>query len=366
MKLSFRGFLELLIFSYCIFLPTAEGYPTTIRFGYASCVACHESSLGGGMLTDYGKGLAASESFFSREIESFEEPPPFRLKHGFHGRLLNLWLKDRTELFPMQIDYLGLIQVPKLKIFTQIGLNQTRRKHAFENTSFYEIFLIRKIFFDWSLTETQSLQGGRDFLPHGLLIQDHTSFIRSQNRRGVTDYPTQIRYQVLSDDWLILPFVFSPSFEESASNQEWGGGIRIETTPGETQSIGTSFLVAESLAIRRYSVSLFSRLGFSPEWGVLGEYHFNRRFLLQFGNLAFSQHTGYLKPFYAPLAYLEIGFVFDYLNRAPPFPQRTWRMGPNFQVRVLQQASLILDLKRNFHQEKENESFGGLQIFVHL
>ncbi len=41
----------------------AFGYPESVRYGYASCAACHVSPTGGGALTQYGR--ASSEQFMS-------------------------------------------------------------------------------------------------------------------------------------------------------------------------------------------------------------------------------------------------------------------------------------------------------------
>ena len=53
-----------LISIFCLFISTgfatsnAEAFPELTRHGYASCIACHVSPNGGGVLTPYGRNLS--------------------------------------------------------------------------------------------------------------------------------------------------------------------------------------------------------------------------------------------------------------------------------------------------------------------
>jgi hypothetical protein len=54
----------LLISSFLLFFCTSnivQAYPNFVGFGYRSCLVCHENGSGGGALTDYGRGVFASE-----------------------------------------------------------------------------------------------------------------------------------------------------------------------------------------------------------------------------------------------------------------------------------------------------------------
>lgn len=48
-----------------LFVPTAEAYPDLIRKGYQSCVSCHVSPSGGGVVTGYGRGVSEELAMFS-------------------------------------------------------------------------------------------------------------------------------------------------------------------------------------------------------------------------------------------------------------------------------------------------------------
>ena len=79
----------------------ALAYPDFIGYGYRSCLVCHESGSGGGALTDYGRGVFASEIAANpirkwindeeaAQVSNFLGPVefPFWLRIGFKYRAL--------------------------------------------------------------------------------------------------------------------------------------------------------------------------------------------------------------------------------------------------------------------------------------
>src|SRR5215212_4582251 len=53
-----------------VFAVTSPAFatPNMIRLGYPSCASCHISPQGGGLLTDYGKGIDAAQTLRPEEI----------------------------------------------------------------------------------------------------------------------------------------------------------------------------------------------------------------------------------------------------------------------------------------------------------
>src|SRR3989344_3580257 len=84
-------------------------------------------------------------------------------------------------------------------------------------------FITRQVLVSYELKENEKLELGRDQLIHGLGIDDHTSFIRSKNRNGVSDIPTQGRFHYWQDDRRLTMSLFAPSFQELNLNREYGG-----------------------------------------------------------------------------------------------------------------------------------------------
>jgi len=57
---------------------SAEATPNMIRLGYPTCASCHLSPQGGGLLTDYGKGIDAAQTLRPEEVKSPENPGDYR------------------------------------------------------------------------------------------------------------------------------------------------------------------------------------------------------------------------------------------------------------------------------------------------
>src|SRR3954451_10842506 len=53
---------------------SAEATPNMIRLGYPTCASCHISPQGGGLLTDYGKGIDAAQTLRPEDIGSRGNP----------------------------------------------------------------------------------------------------------------------------------------------------------------------------------------------------------------------------------------------------------------------------------------------------
>src|SRR3954471_15425846 len=56
----------------------AYATPNMIRLGYPTCASCHLSPQGGGLLTDYGKGIDAAQTLRPEEVKSSEDPGSYR------------------------------------------------------------------------------------------------------------------------------------------------------------------------------------------------------------------------------------------------------------------------------------------------
>src|SRR4029077_5001204 len=57
---------------------SAEATPNMIRLGYPTCASCHLSPQGGGLLTEYGKGIDLAQSLRPEELKSSENPDDYR------------------------------------------------------------------------------------------------------------------------------------------------------------------------------------------------------------------------------------------------------------------------------------------------
>lgn len=356
------------LFSNLLWISSASAHPEMIRLGYARCTACHTDSFGGGMLTSYGKGISHAESFFSKELEENSEEPT--LRHGFRGRVA--WLRDQegSQFFPMQADYLGHVKMPhtrRVNADVVLGVDQ-KRTDLTKTSNFTDRFLVRKALLRWDINPTTTLAVGRDFLPVGLNIADHSAMIRSQTRRGVTDYVTQVRNTWTFEHWDITPFVYFPSFEEEDNNRESGLGFQMNYLFSESVKFGKNISVGSTPSIFRFSSGMNFSVALSEKFGFLFEYNGTLRDIRAGDGKSFWQHLMFIEPFWFPFTYLKTALTAERMTRAEPFETTLYRYGPSLDLRMNGSLSLLFDIRKtvqpNISLPAETLYFG--QLFVHL
>src|SRR6185437_9908858 len=206
---------------------SAFAYPTYVRLGYVSCTACHYLATGGGLLTPYGRTVQASESLFSKDLDLKDA----RFTQGVQARLIETNSNQQANPFLMQVDYLATAFVAKrVRVDGDFGGAMQRGPHGtwVDAPGGWDALLIRRFLVTGIVNDESQIQMGRDFYPMGLNIDDHTSFLKSRNKRNITDYPTQVRYIHQSETLQLMPYLYGPSYEESSDNQESGFGMRTE------------------------------------------------------------------------------------------------------------------------------------------
>lgn len=349
--------------------PQAQAYPQMIRMGYVSCRSCHTSMAGGGSLTGYGMTVQGELSAFVRENPPAEEP---RFMHSLHARAAMVAPSSRSEYFLMQLDYLNSTRIlPTLRIDATLGLGLERGPNGqfVQGTTGWGGLVLRRLFLTWDVARSKgfqhSLQLGRDLLPGGLGIDDHTSYLRTRTRRSVLDYATQLRYELITKPFQGLAYAFAPSFEEKPENREYGGGLRTEASPWNWLAVGVSGLYGRSPSIERWAVGPTLRIAPWKWAGLLTEYQWLNRAIVG-SSVNFAQHVFYAKNFYFPVDWLELGGVAEYLQVQSPFGEQAWKVGPTLNARITHWGSILADLRHTWRDGvAQGWAFAG-QLFVHL
>lgn len=341
----------------------AEAYPSYVRLGYVSCSACHVSSQGAGLLTEYGKGVAAGSALFSRELKSGLVAPNVNL--GLHARALYLKNSAKSEFFPMQLDGMASVGSAGLRGDLVVGYTPRRQKNAGRagKGALGEDFILRKALLARKHTDSMEWVVGRDASPGGILTDDHTAFIRSLTRRGVTDYPTQARVDLSSESWLQSYSLLAPSFEESASAREYGVSARVEKILSENASAGGFALYGKSDSIERLALSAFTRFGVTSATALVSEVQMTSRWLSS--GHKFDQWIVHARPSYAILEWLELGLPIEALSISSPFQDLALQTGPSANLRLVGEASLLVDSRWTIRGGRTQGLFLA-QVFVHL
>lgn len=338
-------------------------YTTYVRLGYVSCTACHSVPTGGGLLTPYGRTVAAGESLFAKDSEFPQE----RLSQGLQARLLQTDSSSRANPFLMQTDYLASAKLtPKIRVDGDLGLALQRGSPGTwaETQSGWDAFVVRRLLLTGDLNEQDQWEVGRDFFPAGLNLDDHTSFLKSRNKRGITDYPTQVRWIRQTDRLQLMPYVFVPSYEEAQNNQETGLGFRTEYSLSASNSLGFLLQFGNSTALSRSEASGFFRLSQSSWNGLISETVFSHR-QVHAADSSVDQWTSYIEPYLALPGWLETGWVYEYLHATDSNLETSYQTGPRVNLRIVEWFSILGDARFIAIHGSTGRIYYG-QAFLHL
>lgn len=353
----------LLLAAFALSSAPTWAYPSYVRLGYVSCAVCHVSSQGSGLLTEYGKGIAAGSAYFSRELKSGLIAENVNL--GLHARALYLRRSSTSEFFPMQFDGMASIGSPVLRGDLVIGVTPRRQKNAGRagKGALGEDLVLRKALLGRKHSESMEWTLGRDFAPAGIATDDHVAFIRSLTRRGVTDYPTQARVDLSSESWLQSYALLAPSYEESTAAREYGAFARVEKILSESASAGGLALYGKSSSIERLALSAFTRWGITSTAALVSEIQLTSRWLSS--GQQFDQWIVHARPSIAVLEWVELGLPIEVLSISKPFQDLALQTGPSANLRLVGEASLLVDGRWTIRGGRTQGVFLA-QVFVHL
>ncbi|MBF0351828.1 MAG: hypothetical protein HQM11_12415 [SAR324 cluster bacterium] len=351
----------------------AHAEPEMIRHDYFSCMACHYSPHGGGLLTPYGRGIAQALSYQGGDYEESELKQKLSfdglMDQGVQVRLAALTHGEIGKAFPMQGDYLNHTQLnDNLSLNVNIGEipPPAGSDYTFDQ-EFLKQIILRKFVVSYRPGEDGTeITFGRDLLPVGLGLDDHTYFIKKYNRLNVNDVVTQLGYYSWGPQLLYAIVGYAPSTEESEGNGEAGGVLSFEYKPmvQKNYSFGGHVLKGRTDAISRTLTGLMTRLSFSESIVILAELDHTQRELADTG-LSFGQWTRFLKASYYPMDYLETALTMESLERETPFEAGVSRTALRSTLRATGQLSFIFIFQNQFTNDTASnlDNMLMLQVF---
>jgi hypothetical protein len=311
---------------------SAEATPNMIRLGYPTCASCHLSPQGGGLLTEYGKGIDAAQTLRPEELKSSEIPGsykrlPYDLKFSLGvdrdppaaaGYSFSSSIRTAFALSQDQYIVYGLsVGSPTLaRANTKTGAVSAR---------------MSRLYWMYQPRDGVSLTVGRDDLPSGI-GSGGLSFARSTTSPNVSSTPTQAKIFLWNKRWQIAAYGFGPDGNETAPRFEArGGGAVVGANVWKDRLVvGATTRASYADAYDRKNAGLFLRLGLTEHWGVLLEHDVTARTTDQGEHL--THVAGHSEIFFVPFDWLQTSIAAQDLVTING--GHTYRFTPSASVRL--------------------------------
>lgn len=339
---------------------TALASPSMIRVGYPTCVACHLSPQGRGLLTDYGKGVDEAESARGNVFEPAPEGPR-RVMHDL--RLLTqienaptsgsgaassstaarewlplarLWYRHATFLSERQ------------RLSATVSLDLPSRVppgSAIEPATEVPRVFISRAMWEFRPRPGLELAVGRDVLPSGVEIADQSTYMRARNEQGFADVPTQAKLFWWSSRFQVTPYVFGPSGLEPFAYRAGGGGILAEAIGGrERFVVGVSARASTNQMFDERLLGLYARAGFG-RWALLSEWDLTMRRWRDETSGRTEQITGFGQVAFYPKRWLITSLAVERLQTGDPIADNRLRARPEIAMRLTSNVTIAASMR---------------------
>jgi hypothetical protein len=373
-------FLASILFAFFFLAPSARAHEGMIHKGYVSCLACHTSSIGGGHLTQYGRGIARGSSLRGGE---YHQGPIAQglslngtLSHQVQGRLAHLNSEHEKRTFPMQADYLLAVQVSSAAhlrtTLARAPKNSLKKDKDGQLTEARgaELWFVRELMASVDFGQWWRVELGRDRLSLGLRVEDHTMLIQAANRHGVMDFPTQVRVIREGENSRHFFTAFAPAGSELDHNRERGGAVKSEwivTNEGPHLVVGLNLLHGQTEKIKRSLVGVHTKLAIG-HFAFLGQLDLTRR-NLRGSDQQFDQEVGLVRLELHALEWLVPYISHEWLSVDEDFTRKAKVRAGGLRFRLSESVSVMADYKQMEGQSrgrKRKDDFFISQLVLNL
>jgi hypothetical protein len=331
----------------------AAALPTMIRLSYTGCATCHFSPQGGGPLNPYGRGIDQAQSLRGGEYQSAVDEHR-KVNHDLRVVMQqqSTWVDNqaRPNGFRPRLMYRNVTELSNAfrvsGVATIEGVSALRPARSYEPPTRSSTLFVNTALVHYRPRETLEFAAGRDQLPSGVNVSDTATFIKSRNRLGSYDAPTQLKMYWWGKRHQVTPFVYGPGGNEVSGEREKGGGALAEfDILGHQRTIvGTTFLKGTARNGDRQMVGGYARLGFG-RWGILTEHDVTDRTRTNLASGSFRQQATFAQVFWATREWLVLSGIGERLRVEQPFAQRLNAARFEVAARLASQATLVFGLR---------------------
>lgn len=252
--------MRLLAFFIFLATPFVHAFPENVRHGYFSCVACHVSPSGGGVLTPYGRSLSSelmstwgtsktSGMFFTDNEDEKKNPPWWRTNVFLRGvqTRRNSPAVEKAQFIPMQADLEAGVDLDKYAVILTGGY-RAKDGSSKNLTEFFS----RRHYVLYRPTDNLTFRGGKFLFSFGLNGPDHISATRRGLGwdQGTESYNFETTYS--TDNFSTLATIISKSPEEKNTAKDSGIAVNSSWFIFNNSKIGISAYQGEQNSYKRF------------------------------------------------------------------------------------------------------------------
>jgi len=250
--------------------PEANAFPEMVRHGYANCVSCHVNLGGGGVLNEYGRALSLEAlSTWGTEKEAQTAyglfTSPEWLNAAIETRALGYALEQPDTLTLSTV----LMQADAEAAVTLGGFSVVGTAGYFETEG---AFISRRHYAQYRLSDTVAVRAGKFYPVYGLMIAEHTSFIRRNNGFDQAQESYNLEASYVGENWSGFITGILESNERSLYNEEKGVALSGSYFFSNRFKLGLS---AQRTSVNgntpRVLLGAHAALGFTSRFFYLGE-----------------------------------------------------------------------------------------------
>lgn len=253
---------------------SAHAYPEMVRHHYVNCNACHVSPNGGGLLTEYGRGMSAEVlSTWSYENEALflhgalkPDKMPKAVNIGGDVRVLQSHRESKTvregRYILMQAQVEAAVTAGPLTAVAAYG-EPDRNNHI--QGGFQRFYLMA------NATENLQFRVGR-FLPaFGINLPQHTYPTRGPLGFGYDSQRNTVEAQWSAEQWHVALSASESRTNPRTGERERGTAFQVEKFIADSYRLGLSSWNGTTERQLRWVNSVHGILGFTEHLYLLSE-----------------------------------------------------------------------------------------------
>lgn len=287
-----------MVFKTAFFLTTlffstwALAYPDFIGYGYNSCMLCHYNGHGNGALTDYGRGVFASEIVSKGYLPADVTDEDLSQRSGFLGKKpLPWWIRPGVKYRGLYFETNpGAKTSLKKVVHMQADMNvafhfdQDQKYVAVMSYGFYPVpanlkndpnkpseWISREHYFRWMKSDNLTWFAGLMDKAYGIRLVDHTAFSRAKVGVAQNDQTYGVMAIYRKEPYEFTPHIFIGNLGQPADLRQKGFSFITEKDIHQYFRMGGSLMFSENNYVNWTRFAGHGKYGFGKGNSLLTE-----------------------------------------------------------------------------------------------